>query len=271
VTYQPPEQPGQQPPPAPSGPPLPAPPPYYGEPSAGPQDAGPQYAGPQYAGPQYAGPQYAGPQPPKKSKAVYWVVGAVVATLLLCAGGATAVVFAIKRSADRIAAQSEYDPFERPLPEVGSSSVPPFDPDSDETGDPAPELLKIGETLVMTSEAGDQLEVTVRKQKFRKTPCGAYGQKPKNGGYLIADVSVKVTKGKGDVSPYDFEFLTPDDYSMDNTAGGGSYCGNDIASIRGLKAGGKRSGQVVFDVPSAKGEIIFKSPLGAVAGSWKVG
>ena len=65
--------------------------------------------------------------------------------------------------------------------------------------------------------------------------------------------------------------LTPDDYSMDNTAGGGSYCGNDIASIRGLKAGGKRSGQVVFDVPSAKGEIIFKSPLGAVAGSWKVG
>jgi hypothetical protein len=260
VTYQPPEQPGQQPPPAPSGPSFPTPPPYYGAPPAAMSYGEPP-----------AGLQYAAPQPPKKSKAVFWVVGAVVAALFLCAGGATAVVFAVKRSADRIAAQPAYDPFDEPLPEIDPSSDPQLDPDPDETADPGPKLLKIGETLVMTSNAGDEFEVTVRKQKFRKTPCGEYGLKPKNGGYLIADVSVKVTKGKADVSPYDFEFLTPDDYSMDNTAGGGSYCGNDIASIRGLKAGGKRSGQVVFDVPKAKGEIIFKSPLGDVAGSWKVG
>jgi hypothetical protein len=248
-------------PPAPSAQAYPGPPSYYGTPAPGTAIPG---------APQYGPPT---PAPPKSNRTLAFVIAGVVALLVLCVGGGIAVALAANRLADRAkeaTARPTFDPFDQPLPTGGPTpSTYPSPDEKDET--PEVQELKLGETLVLHNENGDEYEVRVSNTAFRTKPCDPYALKPKNGGYLIADVSVAVKTGRADVSPFDFEFVTPSNVSMDNTAGASSACGNDLASIRGLKAPGKRAGQLVFDVPKAKGVVIVKTSTGEMAGAWTIG
>jgi hypothetical protein len=266
VTYPPPEQPQPS-----SGPPISGPP--TSGPPSGPVYPGPPYPGPAYGEqqpPYYAAPPY-GPQPApaKGGRTWIWIAAGVATLLVLCIAGGVALVLAARQYSSDTAGS----PVVTPAP-FDRSGEPWFDPDDEipEVDEPLPEptVLKLGDTLVLTSDKGDQFEVTVKNKKFRKKGCDPYSPKSENGGYLIADVAVKVTKGKADVSPFDFDLVTPDGTTMDNSGGIRSQCGNDLDYVQDLKAGGKRSGQLVFDVGSPKGEITFKVD-GAVAGSWKVG
>jgi hypothetical protein len=233
------------------------------------------YSGPPYGEqqPQYhAAPQY-GVQPPpgKGSRTWIWIAAAVVTLLVLCIGGGVALVLSARHYSEETASAPLVTP--EPFDESGE---PWFTPDDDvpeldlDEQVPEPEVLRLGETLVITGNKGDAFEVVVKNKKFRKKGCDPYSPKSENGGYLIADVTVTVTKGKADVSPFDFDLVTPDGTTMDNSGGIRSQCGNDLDYVQDLKAGSKRRGQLVFDVGSPKGEITYKVD-GAVAGSWKVG
>ncbi len=263
MTYPPPEPPPQQY----SGPPQQ----YSGPPSSGQPWSGPSYAPPPAYGdqPQYhAVPQY-GMQPPPPadgSKTWIWVVSAVAAALLLCVGGVVTVLVAAGNFVEEVQRDAA-SPLLEPTP-FGPSGGP-FEPQPEET-EPEPELLKLGETLVVTSDEGDAYEVTVKNRTFRKKGCDSFALKPENGGYLVADVTVKVTKGNADISPYDFDLVVADGSTVRNTAGVASGCGDDLDSVHSLKAGGRRSGQLVFDVGAAKGDITYNLD-GAIVGSWKVG
>lgn len=265
MTYPPPEPPQQY-----SGPPQQ----YSGPPSSGQPWSGPSYGAPPpaYGGqPHYQpAPQYGGqpPLPPAtSSKAWIWVVSAVAAALLLCVGGVVAVLVAAGNFAQEVQREAA-SPLVEPAP-FDPSGGPLFEPQPEQT-EPEPELLKLGETLVVTSDKGDSYEVTVKNKTLRKKGCDPYALKPDNGGYLVADVTVKVTKGTADISPYDFDLVVANGNTMGNTAGVASGCGDDLDSVHGLKAGARRSGQLVFDVGAAKGDITYKVD-GTIAGSWKVG
>jgi hypothetical protein len=203
------------------------------------------------------------PPPGTGSKTWIWVVSAVAAALLLCVGGVVAVLVA----AGNFAKDLQLDAASPPVKPAPFEPAPaPFEPEPV----PEPELLKLGETLVVTSDKGDAYEVTVKNKKFRKKGCDPYALKPENGGYLVADVAVKVTKGNADISPYDFHLAAADGSTAGNTASVASGCGDDLDSVHRLKAGSRRSGQLVFDVGAAKGDITYKVN-GAIAGIWDVG
>ncbi|MFI5935680.1 MmpS family transport accessory protein [Actinoplanes sp. NPDC051494] len=94
----------------PSGPPdgyprteqFPATPPYGQQGYAPPPNYGPGYGQPGYAQPGYAQPGYGPPPgpPPKRNKAPLILV-LVAITLLLCAGGVTAIVLAVNKATDK--------------------------------------------------------------------------------------------------------------------------------------------------------------------------
>lgn len=122
----------------------------------------------------------------------------------------------------------------------------------------APKVYKLKEAVLVKEDfLGDKTEyvVTITSAKVFSKESGTYGSKPKNGEFLVLDVTVNV-KVAGDttyVSDSDFKFV-----AADGTLYGNSYAmgfGETLSAYE-LRAGQKSSGKVVFDLPK---------------GAWKTG
>lgn len=241
----------------------------------------PTVPGPPSQPPPYPGPPV-GPYPPLageqlgsavapprgRNNTLLFVLCGVVAVLVLCCGGGATLVYQFRDEFSRsLAAPSPTPTRSRPpLPDWPQPSAQPSLPPGGSTDT---ENMEPGATLVVVSEEGDEVEVTVRAPRGRKE-CGAYS-KPKSGAYLIVDVTVEVTKGKGTISPFDFTFLLPDSSTTEPAGGRVTECGKDLDYANNMRAGTKRSGQLVFDVKPAKGQIVYKTRDREFAGSWKIG
>lgn len=122
----------------------------------------------------------------------------------------------------------------------------------------AAKVYKLNEAVNIKEDfLGDVTEyvVTIKSAKaFAKEP-GTYGDKPKNGEFLVLDVLVQV-KVAGDttyVSDSDFKFVGADGTLYANAYQMGF---GDTLSASELRAGQKSSGKVLFDLPK---------------GAWKTG
>jgi hypothetical protein len=208
-----------------------------------------------------------GPRPSKRFFIAYFAAG-----IALLVAGTVAVVY--------LAVRAYAPPAGTPVAAGRTTSATPHRTTGRTTPAPStgpngnalgPQRLTMGKALAVTGEDGARFEVTVRAGKFRKTPCDQYSVKPKNGGYLPAEVRVKVLQGVPDVSDFDFRFQKPDGAWLDSV--GGSGCDDNYGALfRRLVAGRTYATTIVFDVPKAmKGDIVFVWPLRDVVGSWKVG
>lgn len=211
-----------------------------------------QYAPP----PGYPQPAYGPPpvQPKKKWGAGKIVIAAVGGITALCVGGT--VLSALAGSdTDKTTGSS------------GSAAKPVK---ADEAGqDESPFDMEVGSTLSRTNGDGEQ-QVTVTSLEFKKT-CGGISE-PKLGGYLVVNVITTQESGTGSINPLFFGFVGTDGATADSFSGIGSGCEkNNLDSTNSLRAGQKRSGQVVFDVASPVGSIEFTPGIGADSvGSWRV-
>ncbi len=153
---------------------------------------------------------------------------------------------------------------------VGTTVPGPVEPSGPLLERIGPQRLANGETFVVEGERGAKFEVTVRVRKFRKTGCDAFARKPENGGYLPTELRVKVLSGEPDVTDYAFRFQQPDGTRLNSAYG--SSCEKDYgAFVRRLVAGRTYKTTVVFDVPNAKGDIVFVYPTIDVIASWHLG
>ncbi|MEV4824019.1 hypothetical protein [Micromonospora sp. NPDC049274] len=241
-------------------------PPFSG--GAYPQAGGayPQAAGayPPPGGPGY--PLKAPPPVPTKNSnrtVVAIAVTAAVLTLLCCAGGIVAVVIGANHVADEV-------PEALPTPAVTRGvGQPPA------TAAPSPRAsaasdtrnMSAGDTLVIDDNGGT-VEITVTKFSTATKPCTSYGLKPDEGMYVIADVTVTVTKGTGSANPFYFQWVAADGTETNAIAGILSGCGKPMPAANDLTVGTKRTGSVVFDVPDASGVLEYQHEF-ATAGSWK--
>ena len=184
--------------------------------------------------------------------------------LALLLAGTVAVVYLALGIYDRAAVPPRA--VNRGLPPSAAAPAPiePSGPLLERIG---PQRLANGQKFVAEGERGAEFEVTVRARKFRRSGCDDYARKPENGGYLPTELSVKVLSGEPDVSEFAFRFQLADGTRL-NT-GYGSNCEKDYgALVRRLVAGRTYRTTVVFDVPSAKGDIVFVYPTIDVIATW---
>jgi hypothetical protein len=155
-----------------------------------------------------------------------------------------------------------------PAPAPASPSpVLPSEPLLERIG---PQRLANGQKYVIEGERGAKFEITVRARKFRKTGCDSWAQKPAKGGYLPTELRVKVLSGEPDVSEYAFRFQERDGTRLNSVYG--SSCEKDYgALVRRLVAGRTYKTTIVFDVPNAKGDIVFVYPTIDVIATWHLG
>ncbi|MEU8259100.1 hypothetical protein AB0C02_00535 [Micromonospora sp. NPDC048999] len=271
-----------------SGAPQPPYPPVFGAPqpayppvSGGPQPAYPPQppaAGGPYPPPGDAyppgpyppapGQPFGAPPPAKKSNKNVWIIVGIVAAvlLLLCCGGG---IFAVYNGFDKAREAVESlptsgvtaDPFDD-TPTGGPESTPGPNRTDGETFN-----MKPGETLVVTDDQGT-VEITVSKFHTKNKACKAYLPEPKNGLYLIADVTAEVTKGTGSINPFYFSWIDTNGNEENGLEGALSGCGKLLGSGVNLAAGSKRTGQLVFDVTDTNGTLEYEHQL-ETAGSWR--
>ncbi|MFC0029065.1 DUF4352 domain-containing protein [Micromonospora chaiyaphumensis] len=219
-------------------------------------------------GPYPPAPGQFGPPPKKSNKNVWITVGIVVAVmLLLCCGGG---IFAIYSGA-----QKTKDAIDN-LPTPGVTYGNPIDdaPTGGASATPEPGRtdgetfnMPSGDTLIINDDDGT-VEITVSNFRTKDKACQQYMPGPKNGMYLIADVTAEVTKGTGSVNPFYFKWVGSDGTEESGVGGAFSGCGKLMGSGNNLPSGTKRTGQLIFDVKNKNGTLEYQHHL-RTAGSWK--
>jgi hypothetical protein len=271
----------QQPPT--SGAPYPTQPPTSGAPYPPPGAPGGSYPPPPTSGAPYppAGqfpPAPGAPYPPapgqpfgppvKKSNKGLWIglgVGALVLVLLCCGGGIFMIYNGGKKAQEAIeqlpTSAPSADPFDTPTP-TESGSAPSARPTDGETFN-----MKPGDTLIINDDEGT-IEITVGNFRTKTDACSEFMPAPKQGMFLIADVTAEITKGTGSINPFYFRWKGADGSSQSGISGAFSGCGKLISSGNDLPVGTKRTGQIVLDVKDKDGVIEYQHEF-KTAGSWK--
>ncbi|MEU1587180.1 hypothetical protein [Micromonospora sp. NPDC005710] len=185
-----------------------------------------------------------------KRSVVVVAVSAAVLTLLLCAGGIVAVVISTKGSSTTVSEARAH----------ASPSMP-------QSVDDGTRDLSPGETLVVDGDAGT-VEITVTKFSSATKPCKSHGLKPGEGVYVIADVTVAVTRGTASTNPLYFQWVAADGTKTTAIGGAFSGCGKPMPAVDDLTAGTRRTGSVVFDVHDTSGALEYQDQF-QTAGSWK--
>ncbi|MEU7839970.1 hypothetical protein AB0B39_03265 [Micromonospora sp. NPDC049114] len=197
-----------------------------------------------------------------KKTVVAIAVTAAVLTLLCCAGGIVAVVIGANRAANEVT-----DALPTPGVTRGVGQPPATAPSPRASTDGETRNMSAGETLVIDDNGGT-VEITVTKFSTATKPCTSYGLKPDEGMYVIADVTVAVTKGTASANPLYFQWVAADGTETNAIAGAFSGCGKPMPAANDLTAGTRRTGSVVFDVHDTAGVLEYQHKF-ATAGSWK--
>ncbi|MEU4680890.1 DUF4352 domain-containing protein [Micromonospora sp. NPDC023737] len=248
--------------PTPPGPYPPAGQPYPAAPGAYPPGAYPPGGFPPGGFPPGGFPP-GGPQPPQKKSnktVLIIVIVAAVLALLCCGGGVAALIYGANQ-ADEVVASL---PTTTPTRDVDSPPAVPVDPD--ETADGETSNMPVGDTLVITNDLS-AVEITVTKFSTRTKGCNEFAPDPDQGIYLIADVTVKVTKGSAAVNPLYFQWVAADGTETNAIAGLFAGCGESLEPGE-ISAGRKVTGTVVFNVADKNGVLEYLHQF-QPAGSWK--
>lgn len=215
--------------------------------------------------------------PKKKNRLILWI-GVVLAALTVMCCGAIGINAAgsdngtkVKQPAAGLATTKSVAP--SPTSEQAADVA---EPTEEPTEDAAETMnMKLGTTITVTTDDGT-VEVTVSKQTKYKSPrttaCQQYMPKPDNGYYLVFNVKMEVVSGTGSINPLYFTHVDPDGGTSEAIGGMFSGCGKPLDSGNDMRAGTKRSGQLVFDSASTKGAVEFGgSFFGGTQASWKIG
>ncbi|MGY0003392.1 DUF4352 domain-containing protein [Micromonospora sp. I033] len=258
---------GAQPPYPPPGGAQPPYPPVAG--AAFPPPAG-QYPPPAYPqpGPYPPAPGQFGPPARKSNKNVWITVGIVVAVMLLlcCGGGIFAIYSGAQKTKDAIdSLPTPGVTYSNPVDDTatgGTSATPEPGRTDGETFN-----MPSGDTLIVNDDDGT-VEITVSNFRTKDKACREFMPDPKNGMYLIADVTAEVTKGTGSINPFFFKWVGSDGAEESGVGGAFSGCGKLMGSGNNLPTGSKRTGQLIFDVKTKSGTLEYQHHL-RTAGSWK--
>jgi hypothetical protein len=252
MSYEPPQRPPYQPPPSPYQPPPP--PPGYGY------------------GPVPAQPAWVPPAPVKQSGGNRTVLAVVGGVLALCCGGIgiAALTDDTPTTTTSTNAGDTTQESEGSVQGIQQQEKAPTEnaakpAEADTFNVPAGSKIK-------HQDGGTTVEAVMRSVKTYKQACNSLNVDPENGLFVVVDVVVTQTKGKGSVNPLHFEFVAEDGTSANALSAAFSGCGEPSLAAADLRAGQKRAGKIVFDTTMKAGTLEWTPDglLGETVGSWAI-
>jgi hypothetical protein len=162
-------------------------------------------------------------------------------------------------------------------PSVSANAAPPAS--SAPASPAAPAAPKAPSTMglapgqsvtVNDSDMGYHGTVTITGAKVVTGPQTEFGSAPAHGYFVIATVKAAASGGQLDINPLDFYAKAAGQHfgSMDGNAMGAIDSSQELTAST-LNGGETATGQIVFDVPSAHGQIVYAPGLNSQAlASW---
>jgi uncharacterized protein DUF4352 len=151
--------------------------------------------------------------------------------------------------------------------EITEEATPTESTDAPES---APDLGIHDPLAVTDGEESVDANIRINSVRYTSAPGNSYGDRSKNGYYVIVSLTVQVTKGTLPVNPLYFGYQTADGTVYHTMDGNAIFAGFEPGLDAGDVSAGRRvRGNVVFDVPRGRGaSLTYEGPLGDVIGSW---
>jgi hypothetical protein len=123
---------------------------------------------------------------------------------------------------------------------------------------------------IVHRDGGGTVQAVMRSVRTHRKACNSIDVEPENGLFVVVDVIVSQTKGKGSVNPLDFTFVAEDGTSANALSAVFSGCDEPSLAAADLRAGQKRAGKIAFDASMRAGTLEWApGGLGSdTAGSW---
>jgi hypothetical protein len=123
---------------------------------------------------------------------------------------------------------------------------------------------------IVHRDGGGTVQAVMRSVRTHRKACNSLDVEPENGLFVVVDVIVSQTKGKGSVNPLDFTFVAEDGTSANALSAVFSGCDEPSLAAADLRAGQKRAGKIAFDASMRAGTLEWApGGLGSdTAGSW---
>jgi hypothetical protein len=139
------------------------------------------------------------------------------------------------------------------------------------TSAPGAGVGAVGQGVVLHQD-GNRAVVSLLAVKDHTRPAGKLSSPPRNGMFVVCDVSVRVTSGSWHVSPLYFRYHTPSGDSYTFLDGNGRVSGYDEPPLDPvtLHAGQQIHGYVVFDVPKGTAGADVELYVGSALFRWNI-
>ncbi|MBO3738735.1 hypothetical protein [Actinoplanes flavus] len=140
------------------------------------------------------------------------------------------------------------------------------------TGTPAETFgIPVG-SVITHRDGGDVVTAVARSVKTYRQGCNSLDVDPEQGLYVVVDVLVTQSRGRGSVNPLDFTFVAEDGTSANALSAAFSGCDDPALAAADLRSGQKRAGKIAFDTGMKSGTVEWApGGLGAdTVGSWRI-
>jgi hypothetical protein len=174
---------------------------------------------------------------------------AVLLAGLLAACGGTTAHHASSRSTSAVT---------QPTAPADTLPVDTSPPDT-AADDSAPATAAAGQTINLSTDAGDSVDVTLGKVAFWRRGGGDDPTGPQYARFLVVKATLQATSGSFDYNADDFYVRMGDGQRYDQ-GGGNVCCSNDFGQqlqYGTLHAGQRVKGVLVFDIPRGHGAIVY--------------
>lgn len=132
-----------------------------------------------------------------------------------------------------------------------------------------PKALAIGSPATITQDEKDAARVTIGKPTRKAKDPSDFGDKSKNGNFLIFPIVVKaIGSDTFDINPFDFYVRDAEGNKFDYGDGAMYLSADNTLNATTLNPGEQVKGVLVFDAGKATNEVVY-APMGQSLGFWK--
>lgn len=138
------------------------------------------------------------------------------------------------------------------------------------TSQSSPTGLKVGGAGLTATEDDGAGTITVLSVQRKTAGSGEYSDPPKNGNYLLIDVSYLCTTGTFEYNPFDWKIRDKDGRTFDSSGAFSSGYDDGALNSGTIAKGAKARGLLVFDAPKGALTLEYGDGYNEAPASWNI-
>jgi hypothetical protein len=151
---------------------------------------------------------------------------------------------------------------------VTGTAIPDPTTSADDTESSVPTGLTVGGPGITAKNDDGGATIDVLSVQRKKSGTGDYSDPPKNGNYVLIDMSYLCTSGTWDYNPYDWNVRYASGRTYDSSGAYSSGYDDQALHSATLGKGAKARGTLIFDAPKTGLTLEYDAGFGSAPTTW---